>query len=174
MFRGHQSEISLTRREPEITDYEKETLKARTWLGTIAYKAVVGHLNSSKPVNVKKVTKKLERDEAFEKGAKEMQPFLDSWNKWRSFYFPHIAHEVSIKTPSQLGMAKAALEFINENDMNCDIAIAAMFKSFSKRKRVTNLPNFGAIKSFGLETYERWYDSVVGDIEAKIYEEQSS
>jgi hypothetical protein len=99
---------------------------------------------------------------------------MNTWNKWRSFYFPHIDREVTIKSPSQLGLAKAARDFIIENEMNCDIAIASLFKSYARRKRVTNLPNFGAIKAFGLEVYEQWYESCVADIEAKIYEEQSA
>lgn len=174
MFRGHQAEISVIRREPKVTDVEKETLKARHFLATIAFRAIKEDILNSEAKNVKRVTKKLEREEAFERGVKEIEPFLEKWNKWRSFYFPQIDRQVIIKTPSQLGLAKAALEFIKENGMNCDIAIAALFKSFSKRKRLTNLPNFSAIKAFGLETYERWHDSCLADIEARIYEEQSA
>ena len=173
MFRQHQSEILIARTEPKITDIEKEILKARHFLATVAFRAVKEHLLSSRPINVKKVSKKLERDNAFDEGVKELEPFLNIWNKWRSFYFPQIAHVVTLKTPSQLGLARNALAFINENNLNCDIAVAALFKSYSKRKRVTTLPNFGAIKAFGLEVYDQFYDSVVGDIESKIYEEQA-
>ena len=109
------------------------------------------------------------KKEVFEERVKAIQPFIDSWNRWRSLYFD-IPREVVIKSPSQLGMAENALEFLKEEDRNIDVAIACLFKMYKMRK-YKMLPNFSALKTMP-DIYEELYDKALADIEEMIYKEQ--
>lgn len=137
---------------------------------SVTEKVLKADLLSEKSPSLKaKVNLSLQKKEDFEIRVKEIQPFVDSWNKWRSLYFD-IPYPVVIKTPSQLGMAENALNFLKENNRNTDIAIACLFKLYKMRKYKL-LPNFSAIKSMP-DIYEELYDRALADIEEMIYKEQ--
>lgn len=126
-------------------------------------------MSEKSPALKTKVNLSLQKKEDFELRVKNIQPFIDSWNKWRGLYFD-IPNDVSIKSPSQLGMAESALAFLKENNRNVDIAIACLFKLYKMRKYKL-LPNFSALKTMP-DIYEELYDRALADIEEMIYKEQ--
>lgn len=126
-------------------------------------------LSKKSPSLKNKVNFSLHKKEEFEIRVKEIKPFVDSWNRWRGFYFD-IPNPVVIKTPSQLSMAENALKFLKENNRNPDIAIACLFKLYKMRKYKL-LPNFSALKTMP-DIYEELYDGALADIEEMIYKEQ--
>jgi hypothetical protein len=171
MFRPHHAKIQITRREPPKNfDQENATRQVLKLFESVTSRILKEELLSKKSdASKRKVNSRLQKEEDFEVRVNKIQPFVDSWNKWRTLYFD-IPNPVVIKSPSQLGMAENALEFLKENDRNINVAIACLFKLYKMRK-YKMLPNFSALKTMP-EIYEELYDSALADIEEMIYKEQ--
>lgn len=124
-------------------------------------KAVKPKAKASAEVKIREMIESEER-------LRSVKSFLEIWNKWRYFYFS--LEPISPKTKGQLSMIEGAIEFCNKNEFNLNMMIACVHKAHEKR---TLRPNFSAIKLYGEEFYERFYDAVLTDIDEVEYRERS-
>lgn len=125
-------------------------------------------LKSATPKTRKSAENKIRDMIETEERLRTVKTFLELWNKWRYFYFGLEA--LTPKTKSQLSMIESAIEFCSSHDFNLNMMIACVHKAHEKR----NLrPNFNAVTSYGEELYDRFYDSVLNDIDEVDYRARS-
>lgn len=67
-------------------------------------------------------------------------------------------------------MFKKVMQFCKDNDYSLTMMIACAHKAHTKR---TVKPSFSCIVSYGDDSYEKFYDAVIADIDLAEYEEKS-
>lgn len=168
----HLVEIRIIRKEPGSTFNSKAAARILAEQFSVLAERIIAKGILKKPACPKnrkraedKIMDLVETDERL----KTVKFFLESWNKWRDFYFDLPALE--IKTKSQLTSVENAIAFINEHGLNMQLMIAAVHRAHRHRKF---RPNFNTITHLGIECYDEHYDYVMADIDERNYVERAS
>jgi hypothetical protein len=157
-FYPHRSKLQINREEPtSITIDQVERIKM------LHERATKKALFAAKTKTVSSGDAKKFRERVF-----ALNEFLKCWNDWRHFYFE--APPVSIKTKSQLTTCENIVQKIKDQNYNMSLFVACVHKAYQKRKF---RPEFTACLHQGDEYYEKLYDSVMGDIQLREYEDNA-
>ena len=108
MFYPHLSEITIARDEPNV-DPKRELKLIQRRNSLMAAKVVTNHLlknPKASKVSRKKLSDKIEFDERLA----TTKSFMETWNKWRDFYFD--AKPMKVKNKSQLTCIEKIIEEI--------------------------------------------------------------
>lgn len=170
MFSIHLAEVCIPRKEPrQDFDAQRASVEVARRFSRIAERVVQKALLKSATSTSRKSAEDKIRDMIeSEERLRTVKSFLELWNKWRYFYFG--LEPLNPKNKGQLSMIEGAIEFCELRDLNLNMMIACVHKAHEKRKL---RPNFNAITSYGEEFYDRFYDSVLNDIDEVEYRERS-
>lgn len=108
----------------------------------------------------KKLKEKIEKEIETEERMKSVKGFMSLWNHWRDFYYN--LPPMRVKTRGQLTSIENAIEFCNDEEFELSLMIACLHKAYMKR---TMRPSYSNIVSYGADLYDRFYDSVMADID---------
>lgn len=171
MFASHTAQITVVRKEPS-QEFDPDTASvvlARRFT-ELAERIVVGSLlkepkeDNRKKRAQKKLADLYEKDERM----RGVRDFMNDWNHWRDFYF-NLAPMMP-KTRGQLTIIENCIEYAKERNMSINMLIACVHKAYEKRKLK---PNYNEILINGEDHYERYWDDVMADIDARDMEERA-
>lgn len=172
MLSPHTCKISITRDEPP-SDYDFEGAEARLArkFAHIAMRIVVcNYMPTGDPKRrsalVKAAKDKVETSER----QKTVQGFLKIWNHWRRFYLG-IENGIEIKNKSQITTIENIISLCHEKKYVLNMFVACFFRSYIHRH---TRPSFTHLLSYGEETFEKYYDDVISDIDLGEYEHAAS
>lgn len=172
MFCSHLSIIKINRNEPTGLDVEKETAKIRRMFARMSEDIVVRNILQAPkdPKEVARLKLKMKKQSEFDERLKMSKGFIDLWNKWRDFYFGLPSY--TPKQASQLTAIESAIKFCRENEMDLNMMIACLHRSYKKR---TIKPSFfNLYDEKALDTYDSFYNTVLADLDREEAQEVSS
>lgn len=171
MFCSHLSIIKCVRTEPSGLDIEKESMKIKRLFARMAESIVVRNILTAPkdPKEVARIKLKMRKQSEFDERLKMSKSFIDLWNKWRDFYLGLPAY--TPKQASQLTAIESAVKFCVENEMDLNMMIACLHRSYKKRTLKPSFFNLYDEKALGI--YDNFYNTVLADLDRQEAQEVS-
>lgn len=171
MFFGYTSKIDIQRSEPSNETYftgsldkVKKAVEKRN--ARIAEKVVIKSLIRKKPTEKSKV--KLINAHEKDERIKYLSSFIESWNKWGDYY-SDFSHRWEPKNRAQLTAIENILDLCKKEEIDCELFVACVWKSYEKRRFN---PNVQSCLAYGLEAYDRYIDSIREELAYIEYKER--
>lgn len=171
MFCSHLSIIKLNRNEPSGLNIEKESAKIQRLFARMAESIVVRNILAAPkdPKELARTKARMKRQAEFDERLKMSKNFLELWDKWRDFYFSLPPY--TPKLASQLTAIESAIKFCEEFEMDLNMMIGCLHRSFLKRSFKPGFSHLYDEKA--LEVYDNFYDLVIADLDRQEREETS-
>lgn len=118
------------------------------------------------PEQIRKTKKKYENEMAFEDKKWLARGFIDSFNRWRS-YFCDRDNLWKPKSIGQLKMIDSINEMLKENNYDKDVFLVCCF--LYCQKWTFNVPNLSLLVSRGQEIYEERFEDANAELDKIEY-----
>lgn len=163
MFCSHHAIIQVERDDPSDRLDSKNEIKIKKMFARMAETIVLKNILQAPkdPVALRRAKLKLKKQTEFAERLKSCAGFLSIWNRWREFYFKLSTYEP--KQAYQLTAIENAIEFAKENELDLNMLVACVHRSFRKRKIKPNFTNLYDDKA--VEVYDSHYDLVLSDLD---------
>lgn len=114
--------------------------------------------DKEKTVFKKKLKAQVEKEERI----KNIEFFMNNWNKWRLYFYD--LGEIQPKTKSQVTQIENIINWAEENRIDIDMLCAVVHRAHIKK---SFRPSFSTVIAYGQE----WLEKFQEEIESKVLEE---
>ena len=165
MFSPHLSQIEIYRREPRLLNFRMlEDCIMRRSIKEV--EKIISKDSIKTHGDTKKTQKKIKNLIEIDERLRTVKRFMRVWNYWREFYFN--LPEINPKTKGQLTCIENILELSKKERLNLNMLIAT-HKAYAIR-RSSYMPTYSTVLAQWEDFYEKFYDSVLVDIDREDYE----